>query len=271
MKLRIVFILLLISQLATEFQAQKGQEVGGWIGVAHYFGDLNTNYSVNDPGLAAGVLYRKNFNERICLASGLSYGRIKADDADSFNTFERTRNLSFFSDVWDGSLALEFNFFTYVHGDRQYYYTPYASLGVAVTKFNPKTELNGVKYALRDYATEAQGREYGLVTGGLTFGLGFKWDLNYKWSFNAGLNARRTMTDYIDDVSTVYPSLVSLPGGPTGIAAQLSDRSGVEGFATVGKQRGNSENNDTYVFLHFSVMRYFSQLDCPKVSKIKQL
>jgi len=269
MKFRIVFILLVISHLSTEVISQKGQEVGGWIGLAHYFGDLNTNYSLNDPGIAAGILYRKNFNDRICLASGLSYGRLKADDADSFNTYERTRNLSFFSNVWDASLALEFNFFTYIHGHRQYFYTPYATLGIAVTRFNPKTELDGTAYSLREYATEAQGREYALVTGGLSFGVGFKWDLSYKWSFNVGLTARRMMTDYLDDVSTVYPSLVSLPGGPTGIAAQLSDRSGVEGFATVGKQRGNAENNDTYVFLNFSVMRYFSRLDCPKVSKIK--
>lgn len=267
---RLSSVIVLLCILSHSISAQKGQEVGIWLGLAHYFGDLNTDYSLNDPGLAAGILYRKNFNNRICLATGLSYGSLKASDDDSANSFESMRNLSFKSNVFDAHLALEFNFFTYIHGSTDYYYTPYATLGVAVSKFNPKAELDGTTYVLRDFSTEGQGtKPYGLLSGALLYGLGFKWDLSYKWSFNVALNARRLTTDYLDDVSTVYPNSASLQGGPDGIAAQLSDRSGIEGFATTDKQRGNSMNNDTYVLLSFSIMRYFSQLECPKVSKIK--
>jgi len=248
--------------------AQKGQEVGGWVGVSHYFGDLNTDYSLNDPGVAMGFVVRQNFNERICLVGGINFSRLGARDSDSANTVERARNLSFKSNVFDADLALEFNFFTYIHGDRKYYYTPYASLGLAVAKFNPTAELNGTKYDLKDFNTETPDR-YGTVSPGLAFGVGFKWDLNYRWSFNVGVKARRLSTDYLDDVSTVYPNVNTLPGGPTGIPAQLSDRSGVEGFAVAGKQRGNSLNNDTYAIFHISVVRFFTKLECPKVSKIQ--
>ena len=248
--------------------AQKGQELGGYIGASHYFGDLNTDYSINDPGIAFGLIARNNFNERVCLEGSFNYARLSASDDDAQNSFQRTRNLSFFSNTMDASVSLEFNFFTYIHGDRRYYYTPYASIGIVAARYNPRTELDGTKYNLQEFSTEGQDG-YALFSPGLAFAVGFKWDLNYRWSFNAGIKARRLSTDYLDDVSTVYPDLNSMPGGPTGIAAQLSDRSGMEGFATPGKQRGNSLNNDSYAIVHISIVRFFSQLECPKVSKIE--
>lgn len=270
-KHRYIYIIALLGLswiIPTDVLSQKGQEIGGWVGVSHYFGDLNTDYSLNDPGPAFGIVARQNFNERLCLVGGINYSRVGARDEDSQNTVEKSRNLSFKSNVFDASLGLEFNFFTYIHGDKRYYYTPYASAGIVVAKFNPTAELNDVKYNLRDFNTETSA-SYATVSPGIQFGVGFKWDLSYRWSFNVGLQARRLSTDYLDDVSTVYPDLNSLQGGPTGIAAQLSDRSGVEGFATAGNQRGNSLNNDTYAFIHISMVRFFTQLECPKVSKIQ--
>lgn len=263
----ILAILGLSILIPSQALAQKGQEVGGWVGLSHYFGDLNTDYSLNDPGPAFGLVVRQNFNERLCLVGGINYSRLGARDADSQNTVERTRNLSFKSNVFDATLGLEFNFFSYFHGDKRYYYTPYAMLGIVVAKFNPTAELDGTTYKLRDFNTESSD-SYGTVSPGLAFGVGFKWDLNYRWSFNVGISARRLTTDYLDDVSTVYRDFNSIPGGPTGIAAQLSDRSGVDGFATAGKQRGNSLNNDTYAIIQVSMVRFFTQLECPKISKI---
>ena len=86
--------------------AQKGQELGGYIGLAHYFGDLNTDYSLNDPGPAFGLVFRNNFNERVCLAGSFNYSRLSASDEDAQNSFERARNLSFFSNTVDASCLL---------------------------------------------------------------------------------------------------------------------------------------------------------------------
>ena len=36
--------------------AQKGWEVGGWLGTSLYYGDLNNKVNFNSPGLAFGVL-----------------------------------------------------------------------------------------------------------------------------------------------------------------------------------------------------------------------
>lgn len=243
--------------------AQKGWEIGGYIGAMHYFGELNTGYGLKDLGLSGGVIYRKNFNERVCLQSMFNIGQVKGSDADSHNSFEQKRNLSFKSMIMDVGVHLEFNFFPYYHGDREFYYTPYAFLGVAGTRFNPKTELDGENHTLRNIMTE--GVKYGQFTAGISFGVGFKWDINRKWSCNAFLSPKLPWTDYIDDVSTVYPNMQSMDE----LGAALSDRSGIPGFAETGGQRGNSNNNDKYAVFGISLMRYFSRLECPKVSRIR--
>ncbi len=254
--------------MSTMASGQKGWELGGWLGVSNYFGDLNDRIYLGDVGLAGGLNARYNFNTRICTKGSLSYGRISAEDADSPNNFERSRNLSFKSSVIDFTGTIEFNFFEYVHGTEDQYYTPYLLGGFSIFRFNPKAELNGQTYSLRDMGTEgqAQGSEYGSISGGLTIGGGMKWDINDKWSFNVEFSYRNLFTDYLDDVSTTYPDLVQLAAQRGPEAALLSDRSLMDGIGVPGRQRGNSKDNDTYTFFGISIMRYFGRLECPKIS-----
>ena len=51
---------------------QEG-EVGITLGAAHYFGDLNTNASLNRPKPALGIFFRKQFGEYIAVRLGLHY------------------------------------------------------------------------------------------------------------------------------------------------------------------------------------------------------
>jgi len=246
---------------------QKGWELGGWLGTSYYFGDLNTEFRLNRPGLAGGAVARYNFNTRICNNLSINYGRIRARDEDSNNSFERMRNLSFYSNVFDISNTLEFNFFNYVHGTDEWY-TPYVLAGFSVFSYSPKTELNGDVYNLRDFTTEGQlvGESYGNIHAAFKVGIGMKWDINEVWSFNVQLGSRKVFTDYLDDVSTTYPDLNTLVLTQGPVAAQLSDRSGIDGFATQGRQRGDSKENDSYHFIGIGLMRYFGNLECPKVS-----
>ena len=104
---------------------QQGFEVGGWLGGAFYFGDLNTQFDVTHPGMAGGAIGRYNFNNRLCFKLSANYGFLHADDADSDNAFERRRNINFRTHLGDLSGQFEFNFFPYIHGSRDYFYTPY--------------------------------------------------------------------------------------------------------------------------------------------------
>jgi len=162
-----------------------------------------------------------------------------------------------------------FNFFEYEHGSSDQWFTPFIFGGFSIFSYNPKAELNGTWHALRPLGTEGQdlGAEYGRISGGFTIGGGFKWDLNRDISFNVEFSTRRLFTDYIDDVSTVYADNASILSRRGDIAAQLADRSLIEGIGVAGRQRGNSKDNDQYLFIGFGVMRYFGGIECPKISQ----
>jgi len=265
-------------------QAQQGAEFGGFVGVSHYFGDLNTNYRVTDPKFAFGLVGRYNFNERIALKLAGSVGKIAASDANSNNTFEKRRNLNFQSSISDVSAQIEFNFLPLFHGSKDQFFSPYLFAGFSITRFNPQTEYcenspttpieqcpGSIKLAdLRPLGTEGQfqGEEYYTTSGALAFGAGLKVSINYEWSINVELSARRMFTDYLDDVSGVYPEQNDLENlrGPLSIA--LSDRSlpTPEQIGEPGRQRGNNQSKDALAFLTVGIVYYFGDLKCPKGS-----
>jgi len=251
-------------------QAQQGWEAGGWIGASHYFGDINSSFNLTSPGLAAGVNGRYNFNNRLCIKLSANYGTVSADDKDSKNSFEQNRNLNFKSTLFDGTAQFEFNFLPYDHGSNTNFYTPYLFAGLSVFHFNPTTELNGETYELRELGTEGQfrGEEYFSVQGALAYGVGLKFDLSYEWSINVELSARRLFTDYLDDVSTVYPDLDDLESLRGQLSVDLSDRTldDITG-GQEGRQRGDSNNNDSFAFFGVSLMYYFGDLRCPTYSR----
>jgi len=276
MRIRISVIIILLQFLITGLWAQQGWEAGGWLGVSHYFGDLNTNMRITDPGYAGGIIGRYNFNKRVCLKFSGNYGNVSAQDADSDNLYERARNLSFRSTVIDGTLQMEFNFLTYTHGSKDEMFTPYLLGGINVLYFNPQAEYEGTWVDLRPLGTEGQfrGEEYYTTQFGLAFGLGMKIDLNYRWSLNLELSARRLFTDYLDDVSTVYADKEDIEKLRGDIAVALSDRSlllpGVNedgSLSLPGRQRGNSVTKDSYAFFGLGLVYYFGELKCPAISQ----
>lgn len=264
-------IAVILITISTQSFAQRGWELGGYIGSSFYFGDLNTEFRLNKPRPAFGIVGRRNFNTRVCASMSLNYSRVAANDEDSSNSFENMRNLSFFGNVIDLSTVIEFNFFNYVHGDKNEWFTPYMFAGFGVLNCNPKAELNGVSYSLRDLGTEGQsvGNEYGTITTSFVAGIGLKWDINYEYSFNLHLRANRVLSDHFDDVSGTYPDLNQLESRRGIEAAQLSDRSGIDGFASIGRQRGDSRNRDTYIVIGIGIMKYFGYLPCPAISDHK--
>ncbi len=266
--MRLVSIICGILFISMNLSAQKGWELGPWLGVSNYFGDLNTTYDVLEMGPSGGVLARYNFNNRINAKISLNYAYIYGDDKDSPNSFENRRNLSFGSHIGDAAGQIEFNFLPYIHGSRDYYFTPYLGGGINVFAFNPRANYEGQRHNLRPLGTEGQpeGEEYNVLSGGLVISGGFKWDINDYWSINIELSGRRLFTDYLDDVSTVYANPAALRVKRGELSAALADRSEGEKIGTPGKQRGNSRDNDTYTMLGVSLVYYFGKLECPDLS-----
>jgi len=253
--------------------SQKGYELGGFLGVSNYVGDINPNFSLKTPGPAIAAIARYNFNTRTSLRLDLGAGRLTAKDANSENTFQKERNLSFRTDYVDASLGFEFNFFTLIHGSREHYFTPYLFGGLAIAYYNPKANIDDQWHALRYLGTEGQlnGDEYAQIAAGTAYGFGIKMDFNDVWSFNAELAIRQLGTDYLDDVSTVYPNMNELAARHGDLAVRLSDRSGELGIdppiGAPGRQRGDSGSNDMYYSFRVGIVYYIGFVQCPKICR----
>jgi hypothetical protein len=274
----IVFFALVVS-LGSRAQSmdsyvQEG-EFGVAIGAAHYFGDLNTRASLNRPKFSAGVFFRKQFGNYIGLKIGANYGRLGYSDVYSKNEFQRRRNLSFNTNIWEFAVSGDFNFFKFYPGISGYSYTPYVSLGVGVFSYDPYAYLGSTKYFLRPLGTEGQGsaaypdrKPYGSMAVCFPIAVGFKYNVSPAINVFAEVGYRFTTTDYLDDVSTTYTpdAFVTTPNGQPSPAMLLADRSYETGtlIGIKGRQRGNSSQKDSYVMAHFGVSFNISSYRCPK-------
>lgn len=153
----------------------------------------------------------------------------------------------------------------YMHGHRDYFFTPYVFAGPALFYFNPQAEYEGRWYKLAPMGTEGQfrGEEYNTVQAALAYGLGLKLDFSYRWSLSVELNSRRLFTDYLDDVSGTYADIRDIRSLRGDLAAALADRSGEARIGEPGRQRGNGKDNDVYLFLGIGLQYYFGEIRCP--------
>ena len=272
MKQIFFFTIIFLFLFTSSSSAQRGWELGGWAGVSHYFGDLNTSLDLKHPNFAAGGVFRFNFNDRICAKLGANYGSIGANDNTSTNPFELRRNTHFKSIIIDGSAQVEFNFMSYDYFDKSKWFTPYLFGGIGVYHFNPQAKYKGVTYDLRPLGTEGQfaGEEYYTTQPALVYGGGVKMALNEVWSINVELSMRKLFTDYLDDVSKTYPNMNDLRKAHGEVAVALSDPSLTTEnqlkVGQLGRQRGDAHTTDTFTFFGVSLLYYFGDLRCPPIS-----
>jgi opacity protein-like surface antigen len=257
-------LLILLFVVCSHFSYGQDWEAGIWLGGAYYFGDINTEYKFNDPDIGFGVMTRLNLNERLALKLSGNYGQISGYDSKSKEDFQLQRNLHFQSNVFDGTAQFEFNFLKYEHGSKEDNFTPYLFGGISIFSFNPEAEYLGDWVALQPLGTEGQARgfEYDLTEVAFAYGGGIKFDLSYRWSINLEVSARYLSTDYLDDVSTTYPDLTDLQETRSNIAVALSDRSINQSFSEPGRQRGDSSNNDMYMFAGITLAYNFADVKC---------
>ena len=229
------------------------------------------------PALTIGIKYA--VTNKVAIRGQLSYAMLAGDDALTAEMFRSNRNINFRSHAWELAGVCEvimhqvrpghkYNL-TGVKGTKPRAANIYAFAGIGLLKFNPQGYQDGNWYNLKPLGTEGQNlggaESYSLYTIVIPMGLGCRWQLksqNVMVGFEIG--HRLTFSDYIDDVSTVYydnAKLADQPGFTTEenlLAAYFADPSlgyYVEDGNTfplnstgTGTQRGDSEDNDAYLF-----------------------
>lgn len=270
------FAILVISLAFTinaraQYETVQNGEYGFTIGAAHYFGDLNNRAAINRPKIALGAFFRKQFTNYTAVRVAAHYAQLGYSDQYSQNDYQRRRNLSFNTNIFEFALRGDFNFFKYIPTDFHYCFTPYATIGVGVFSYDPYAFYNGDKVYLRPLNTEGetfyQGRKaYSTMAVCIPIGFGIKYSVTENLNISFEISHRFTTTDYLDDVSKTYVGIdkFSSPGTPP-IAAILQDRSFETGdpIGIEGRQRGFSKQKDQYAIAEIGISFNLFSYRCP--------
>jgi len=254
---KVAILILSFTIFLTAIVKGQSREMGIMIGAMNYKGDLHQPmYDTKNNQLGIGFLYRRSYSNHWAFKTGISYGHIKADDAQSNEEFCKNRNLNFRSVILEGTGQIEFNFFPYQTSNPSTIATPYLAVGLSIFRFNPKALYNGSYIELQPLGTEGQGTAanpdknlYRKTNLAFVFGGGVKCKIGRRWGLSLESIVRKTYTDYLDDVSGVYadPNAIRVEYGKT--AYYLSDRSIIKNpKSNIGRQRGDNTNRDWYSF-----------------------
>jgi len=254
----LIITLLVFNFASTAQQFKPNTEVGLILGTSYYLGDLNTTH-FNQSSATAGLVIRKNIDKRFVYKAEVMYLNIKSDERQSSDTIALNRGLHFRSPVYELSGQIEFNFLPYQSGNPLYTWTPFVYTGISIFSFNPQAEnINGEWVDLQELGTEGQGTttefngntrsKYSLIQFAIPIGGGLKIAVNENFNIVLEYGARKTFTDYLDDVSTTYagPNINgSWPVEMSDLAQQMSDPNGTH---VKDEQRGNPDKKDWYSF-----------------------
>lgn len=237
-------------------------------GTSSYFGELSNDNDYMDAKLNFNVGLQYFVTDRIGARAEVTWFQLSGDDAEANDPQRVRRNLSFVSNNYEINIAGIINLFP--KGQRYYQRRPfnvYGFVGIGLMYFNPKAEVPstysgaeaGSKVALRPLKTE--GVEYARFTPVIPYGLGVKMKMGPFFNVAVEFGARKTFSDYLDDVSTTVQDPNSFDSD---LARVMSDRSteleGVDNPRATGAVRGNPDTKDAYMIANFKLEYYLSPL-----------
>lgn len=269
-------------------------EVGINIGPSFFLGDLGGNRGegtrfIKDVNLSLTKIMKGVFisvypNEWIGIRAAAQIGKLESQDRiidtkGRAELYRKQRNLDFRSNISEVYIAAEFYPLMLLNSGNEDYkprIRPYGVIGIGAFRFNPQGSLtdgsgNKTWYYLRPLHTEGQGfpeyperKEYSLTQINIPMGGGLKYYVSERVTISLELLLRKSLTDYIDDVSTNYidPNLFDNYLSPQNaiIARKISDKINPIVSPSVtrnspGTQRGNPNQNDSYftTFLKFGI------------------
>ena len=252
----ITLCLSLVSINSFSQEEDKGTYIGFILGKMNYQGDLNPNsFTFSHSKATIGISIRQSLNRWISFRGGFAIGHI--DAADHYNRdYLKTRNLSFNTTIKEASIGLEASLLD-LSTTR---FTPYVFGDVVLYHFNPWAyDMSGNKVFLQPLSTEGQGlsqfpeqKPYKLTQIALGFGVGARYAINDNMNIGVEMLQRKTFTDYLDDVSSIYVDrnvLLQAKGAKAVEMAYRGDEiTGGLPYPNHGEQRGTPSEMDWYYF-----------------------
>lgn len=236
------------------FTAQAGLGFASYRGELQHTGKVQSEVSNLSLGLEARLL------SKIGLRAELGYYSIRGNDTHAADSsYEKQRNLSFEARNWE--LSLQGIFYMRKYHDvyyKRWQLDPYLMAGVGVTLISPTASFAEQQIKLFDLETE--GVDYSRITAIIPLGAGLKFRVNPFLNFITEITYRFTFSDYLDDVSTRYPS--TYPDLTTELLSnrkneiEVINEDAYDNLLIPGGPRGDSSNKDAYLFLNFKLEFY---------------
>jgi len=264
--LAIILCLSFFSIRSFSQDGSKATYIGLFVGKMNYQGDLNPNsFTFAHSKFTTAVTIRQTLNRWISLKGGFAIGSIEA--ADKYNRdYLKPRNLSFYTTIKEASLSME----TSLLDLSTTHFTPYVYGSVSVFHFNPWAYDNsGKKVFLQPLSTEGQGlsqfpkqKQYKLTQLALGFGVGARYAICDNMNIGVEFSQRKTFTDYLDDVSSIYVDRNALLQAKGAKAVEMAYRgdelAGGQPYPNHGEQRGTPSEMDWYYFFGINIEIRFS-------------
>jgi hypothetical protein len=242
------FLLVLLSFSVNRASAQK-TEIGGLLGLSTYYGDVVNTFDPSTLKFAGGLFLRYHLGERFAMRFNLNYARVMGADSNSKDSeFQRNRNMSFYSDIYEFSGVVEYNLIADRNKGRRVRtpVIPYIYAGIGAFYYEPWRENPATGQPVKLRPLQTDGSSYSSVAICAPVGMGVRFYLNRTWQLGFDMGIRFTSTSHLDDIdgNSVYPSAEQLPSD---LSRAMYDPSPNSYGGIPGKIRGKVENiNDLY-------------------------
>jgi hypothetical protein len=214
----------------------QNNEIGVFSGGSNYIGDIGPTtyihpFSYNiSTNIVAGVIFRKNLNERIALRAKLNYAKIgSSDNWPNTVEYREERGRYFKNTLIELGLAIDFNFLDFDIHSSSLQMTPYISSGINFFNYN----------ALRYEIGELEANQYGKgsnISVPITIGYKIKPLKNFIFGFE--ITANQSFSDNLDGS---YP---------------------VEKYKDSSENFGSTLSKDWYVFSGITLTYLFGNKKC---------
>lgn len=189
-------IILLNFLLNSIFIFSQNNEIGIFLGGANYIGDVGPStyispFSYNaSTNYVGGIIFRKNFNDRISARAKFNYAKIgSSDNWPQTADYRQQRGNYFKNRIVEFGLGIDFNFIEFDVYESSLQMTPYVSTGISVFEYDP----------LRYGISEVEATQYGDASSiSIPITMGYKIKPLKDFIIAFEITANYSFTDNID-------------------------------------------------------------------------
>lgn len=269
----------------SQYYWDYGLKLGG----SNYLGDIGgldqskrpfvLDMKMQETRWAIGGYVRYKLRDPWSVEAQLNWVRVSgADSLTAKYDPRRGRNLSFRNDIFQFNALGEWTFFENPDLGNTYRYenafSAYLCAGVSIFyqdpfAYNPyhyswnaqgQIQAGGGPTWVNLHPLETEGVHYHIIQPGIPIGAGLNFTIKKKYRIGWSIMWTKTFTDYLDDISTVYPNpnvwkQLGFSSQQAAEAAYFSNRAtaasasgvGLDQYGQPGEQRGDAGDKDSFI------------------------